>query len=136
MIMALKDLSKIRRVTTIVLLLALVVSAKFISRQYDAGALHTINAEIEKATGRIYLCDRPVDPIASDESEDKSRFVSSKADTVIRVIKHSEVNHLFILLCFSISLAITSSVAYFALVEAKQSCLNITKSIQEKDGKK
>jgi len=134
--MILQDLSKTKKVITIVLIFALIVSAKLISRQYDTGSLQAIDVEIDKGTGRIYLCDRLTDLVATDESESRSRFVSSSAGTVIRVIKHSEFNHLFLILCFSISLAITSSAAYFALAEAKQSCLIITKSIQKKDGKK
>ena len=131
------DLKKIRKNLAIMMTVVIFIGAGlFILQQYNESAPQGVLTSTSQRPARIYSSDRYIEPAATDESGRYSGYISKCSGKHTRVVNNAEPDHLRIVSCFSISIAITCIAAYYAVTQARQSYLNIIHLIQRKDGKK
>ena len=127
---------KIKKILVISILLALLLGAGLFSSQFDAETTADDFRNIATATSYICNIDTFEDIVASDESENKSAYLTSNSGNSHRIVRIRPSEQTVAIFSLSVSIAIMTFAALFAVTGSSQCCLNIISTIHKKDGKK
>lgn len=127
---------RIKKILGIGILLALLLGAGLVPSQFDAETTAEDFGNMAAAASYICNIDTFEDIVASDESENKTAHLTSNSGNSHRIVRIRPSEQTAAIVSLSVSIAIMTFAALFAVTGSSQCCLNIISTIHKKDGKK